>query len=139
MATPLTLYVPIKQDTASQAAAQFAYQNFVPSVKAGLDASNIVHYARLSLIPNTSGPGTLALLLDTVFDGAMNTYLDYFWKNEGTRKAFQGIAAIALNPPKAPVTDPTGFENFINANNLNKKATDLYQVYTLTVKQILGN
>ena len=33
----------------------------------------------------------------------------------------------------------TGFENFIDANNLNKKATDLYQAYTLTVKQIVGS
>jgi hypothetical protein len=139
MATPLTHYVPIKQDAISQAAAQYAQQNFVPSVKAGLDASGIVHYARLSLIPNPSGSGTLAILLDTVFDGAMNPYLDYFWQNDGTKKAFQGIAAIALTPPEPPVTDQTGFENFIDANNLNKKATDLYQAYTLTVKQIVGS
>ncbi|MCB2407476.1 hypothetical protein [Hymenobacter lucidus] len=139
MATPLTLYVPIKQDQLSQAAAAYAQENFVQNVKAGLDASGIVHYARLSLIPNPSGSGTLGILLDTVFDGPMNPYLDYFWQNDGTKTAFQGIAAIALHAPEPPVTDQTGFENFIDKNNLNKKATDLYQAYALTVEMIVGS
>jgi hypothetical protein len=135
MANPLTLYVPIKQDSISQAAAGLAYQNFVSGVQAGLDKSAIVHYARLSLIPNPSGEGTLAILLDTVFDGPMNPYLQYFWQTDGTRQAFQGIAAIALTPPSPPVTDLTGFQNFINNNNLSQPA-DLYQAYPQGVAQI---
>lgn len=137
MANPLTLYVPIKQDPITQAAAQAAAADFVQSVKAGLDASGIVHYARLALIPNLTGKGIQAILLVTTFDGPMNPYLQFFWNNPGTQKAFAGIAAIALNPPKPPVTNVTGFENFINKNNLNQPA-DLYQAYTQTVKQILS-
>ncbi len=135
MATPLTLYVPIKQDPISQAAAQLAKKNFVAGVQAGLDNSQIVHYARLSLIPNPTGSGTLALLLDTVFDGPMNPYLQYFWDTDGTRQAFQGIAAIALHPPSPPVTDPNGFMNFINSNNLNEP-DELYEAYPQSVEQI---
>jgi hypothetical protein len=137
MANPLTLYVPIRQDPFTQAAAKAAAADFVQSVKAGLDASGIVHYARLALIPNLTGKGIQAILLVTTFDGPMNPYLQFFWNNPGTQQAFAGIAAIALNPPKPPVTNVTGFENFINKNNLNQPA-DLYQAYPQTVKQILS-
>ncbi|WP_316839477.1 hypothetical protein [Pedobacter gandavensis] len=142
MANPLTLFVPIKQDFISQAAAQLAYNNFVSSVQAGLDESGIVHYARVALIPNASGEGTYAILLITTFDGPMNPYLAFFWKNPSTQAAFSGIAKIALNPPSPPVTDLTGFENFINENNLNVSASpgvnsDLYQAYPQTVREIV--
>jgi hypothetical protein len=137
MANPLTLYVPIKQDLLSQGAAKAAAATFVKSVQTGLDASGIVHYARLALIPNPTGKGILAILLVTTFDGPMNPYLQFFWNNPGTQKAFAGIAALALNPPKPPVTNVTGFENFINKNNLNQPK-DLYQAYPQTVKQILS-
>jgi hypothetical protein len=137
MANPLTLYVPIKQDPITQALAKATAGNFVQSVQAGLDASGIVHYARLALIPNPTGTGIQAILLVTTFDGPMNPYLQFFWNNPGTQKAFAGIAAIALKPPKPPVTNVTGFENFINKNNLNQPK-DLYQAYPQTVKQILG-
>jgi hypothetical protein len=137
MANPLTLYVPIKQDPLTQAAAKAAAADFVQSVKSGLDASGIVHYARLALIPNLTGKGIQAILLVTTFDGPMNPYLQFFWNNPGTQKAFAGIAAIALTPPKPPVTNVTGFENFINKNNLNQPG-DLYQAYPQTVKQILS-
>jgi hypothetical protein len=137
MANPLTLYVPIRQDALTQAAAKAAAADFVQSVKAGLDASNIVHYARVALIPNLSGKGIQAIVLITTFDGPMNPYLQFFWNNPGTQKAFAGIAAIALNPPKPPVTNVTGFENFINKNNLNQPQ-DLYQAYPQTVEQIKG-
>ena len=135
MANPLTLYIPIKQDPISQAGAQLAYDNFVPSVQSGLDQSEIVHYARLALIPNTNGSGTLAICLITTFDGPMNPYLDFFWNNGALAKTFQGVADIALNPPDPPVTTQTGFENFINNNNLNQPG-DLYNAYTATVRQI---
>src|SRR5205085_12638871 len=109
MANPLTLYVPIKQDAATQAAAKLAAAGFVNSVKAGLDAAEIVHYARLALIPNLSGSGIQAILLVTTFDGPMNPYLQFFWKDPGTQKAFAGVAALALHPPQPPVTDLNGF------------------------------
>jgi hypothetical protein len=135
MANPLTLYVPIKQDAISQAGAQLAYSTFVKSVQPGLDASNIVHYARLALIPNASGEGTNAILLITTFDGPMNPYLKFFWESENVKKAFDGIAAIALDPPDPPVTTLNGFQNFINENNLNQPG-DLYEAYPQTVDEI---
>jgi hypothetical protein len=137
MANPLTLYIPIKQDPITQAVAQAAYDTFVDSVKKGLDDSHIVHYARLALIPNTNAPGILAVCLITTFDGPMIPYLDFFWGNEATFKAFKAISDIALDPPNPPVTstDQTGFENFITNNNLNKPG-DLYQAYTHSVRWI---
>ena len=135
MANPLSMYVPIKQDAQSQAiAAQLATQ-FVANVQATLDQSQIVHYAKMVLIPNPSGEGTLALLLSTEFDGSMNSYLKFFWNNGSTQQAFAGLAALALVPPDPPVTDLTGFEAFVNATNLSQPA-DLYQAYTKTVRQI---
>ena len=137
MANPLTLYVPVSQNPLIQAKLPELAAGFVDSVKEGLNASKIVHYARLALIPNLSGNGIQAICLITTFDGPMNPYLQFFWKNPSTQKAFAGIAAIALNPPKPPVKDLNGFENFINKNNLNQPG-DLYQAYTQTVKQITG-
>ncbi len=135
MTNPLTLYVPIKQGEIYWEIAEKAHENFIAGVKEGLDESNIVHYARLSLIPNASGEGIYAVILSTVFDGPMNPYLKFFWDNPGTQRAFAGIAAIALTPPNPPVVDLTGFENFIDANNLNQ-AGDMYSAYTQTVKEI---
>lgn len=135
MTNPLTLYVPIKQGEAYWEIAKKAHENFIAGVKEGLDESNIVHYARLSLIPNASGEGIYAVILSTEFDGPMNPYLKFFWDNPGTQRAFAGIAAIALTPPNPPVVDLTGFENFIDANNLNQ-AGDMYSAYTQTVKEI---
>jgi len=137
MATPLTMYVPIKQDPLTQAGAKLAASQFLNAVSAGLDGSKIVHYARLALIPNLDGKGIQAILLITTFDGPMNPYLKFFWDNEGTKKAFAGVAAIALNPPNPAVTDLLGFEKFINSTNINKPE-DLYQAYTDTVEQIIG-
>jgi len=136
MANPLTLYVPVSQNPVIQQQLPALAAGFVQSVKAGLDASKIVHYARLALIPNLSGKGIQAICLITTFDKAMNPYLEFFWKNKSTRTAFAGIAAIALNPPKPPVGDSlTAFENFINSNNLNQPK-DLYQAYPQLVAQI---
>lgn len=136
MANPLALYVPIKQDADSQAAAQQAGSTFVSAVKAGLDDSQIVHFALLSSIPNPSGEGTLAIMLHTSFDNSMDSYLKFFWNNPDTQAAFASLAALALQPPDPPVTDLTGFENFINENNLATDPSALYGAYTKSVKQI---
>jgi len=137
MANPLTLYVAIKQDPITQAAAKVAHDNFVAGVQKGLDASKIVHYARLALVPNSNGQGYAGILLVTTFDGPMNPYLKFFWDAGGVQQAILGVAALALNPPNPPVTDLTSFENFINNNNLNPGG-DLYGAYPQTVKQILA-
>jgi hypothetical protein len=137
MANPLTLYIPIKQDPATQLAAQTAHNNFVAGVQAGLDGSHIVHYARLALIPNPGGTGILAICLITTFDGPMNPYLKFFWNNGALQAVFTAVANLALTAPSPPVTDLTGFENFINNNNLNNPG-DLYNAYDQTVRQIQG-
>lgn len=134
--TPLTLYLPIKQDAATQAAATELQQTFSQKVKDGLDATHILHYARMALIPNADGQGTLAVLLVTTFDGAMNPYLEVFWTSPSVQEAFLGLISISLNPPTYPVDSLNGFEQFINANNLNPNPADLYCGYPQTVKQI---
>lgn len=136
MANPLSLYVPIKQDFLSQAAAKAAYQTFVAQVKPGLDKVKIVHYARLILIPNANDKSTThAVLLITTFDGPMNPYLKFFWNTPGFRNTFKGFADLAATQPSPPVTDLTSFELFINNNNLSKPR-DLYAAYPQTIVQI---
>jgi hypothetical protein len=137
MATPLSLYIPIRQDAETQAAAQESYAGFVAQITPGLDEAQIVHYARLILVPNLDGKGILAVLLITTFDGPMNPYLKFFWSQPGFQAVFAGFAAMALTPPDPPVTDLTSFETFIDSNNLSKPA-DLYQIYPQTVLQILA-
>jgi hypothetical protein len=136
MANPLTLYIPIRQDPTSQAeAAKFA-EELIPNAQEQLDASGIVHYARVAQIPNVpKGTGILALCLITTFDGPMNPYLKFFWNDGTLQGVFKTLAEFALNPPNPPVTDLTSFEIFINSNNLNQPA-DLYNAYPQTVQQI---
>ncbi|PZF71876.1 hypothetical protein [Taibaiella soli] len=147
MASPLTMYVQIKQDAVSQELAEKAVANFTQGVQAGLDAAEIVHYATLALVPNpattpgTPASGYMGLLLMTDFDLAMNPYLETFWNaGGGIKTAIQGIALIAYNPVP-PINTLTDFQNFINSVNLTPAPTsgnwtNFYQAYNLTVKQI---
>ena len=135
MANPLTLYIPIKQDQTTQEAARAAYDDFAIRHRADLDRFEDVHYARFVLIPNPGKPGILAICVMTTFDGPMNPYLKFFWDDETLRGLFGGIAAMALDPPDPAITTFTGFENFINNNNLSI-GKDLYQAYDHTVRQI---
>ncbi|MES2518485.1 MAG: hypothetical protein V4585_10280 [Bacteroidota bacterium] len=138
MATPLSLYVPIKQDAASQQVAQNLYDGFVATITPILTQIQIVHYARLVLIPNTDGTGIDAIMLVTTFDGAMNPYLSTFWNGGDSFHTFVNtVAAIALDPPQLPINTLSSFENFINSNNLSQPA-DLYQAYNDTVIQVLA-
>jgi hypothetical protein len=138
MATPLSLYIPIKQDAPSQAIAQNLYTGFVATITPILTRISMVHYARLVLVPNESGTGTDAVMLITTFDGAMNPYLSTFWNQGDSFHTFvNAIAAIALNPPALPILTLSAFENFINSNNLSQPS-DLYQAYADTVPQILA-
>ena len=136
MANPLTLYVPIKQDPDIQKAAQAAHDHFVSLHTEQLDRFQDVHYARLVLIPNPGGSGILALCVITTFDHGMIPYLRFFWDDPALRVLFQGIAAMALNPPVPPIADFDGFVNFINDNNLSNGPNDLYQSYGWTVQKI---
>src|ERR1044071_522229 len=147
MASPLTMYVQIKQDAVSQSLAEKAVANFTQGVQAGLDATEIVHYATLALVPNPSATpgapakGYLGLLLMTDFDLAMNPYLEVFWNaGGGIKTAIQAIAVIAYNPVP-PIETLVKFQNFINSVNLTPAPsggnwTNFYQAYNLTVKQI---
>lgn len=150
MASPLTLYLQIKQDSDSQNAAIGALANFRAGVQAGLDATQIVHYATFALVPNPSitpgkkEPGYLGVLLMTDFDLAMNPYLEVFWNagGIGIKQAIQGLAMISFNPV-APINTLTEFQNFINSNNLTPAPStappvfaNFYQAYSKSVKQI---
>lgn len=150
MASPLTLYVQIKQDKDTQNAAIDTVATFTQGVQKNLDIIQIVHYATLTLIPNPSttpgesATGYLGVLLMTDFDLAMNPYLATFWNdpNSGIKKAVQGVATLAYNPVP-PINTLTDFENFVNANNLTPAPettvwTNYYQAYPQSVKQILG-
>ncbi len=153
MASPLTMYVQIKQDAQTQQLAESTVATFTQGVQKNLDTIQIVHYATLTLVPNPSitpggtATGYLAVLLMTDFDLAMNPYLATFWNDptSGIKAAVQGIAALAYNPV-SPITTLTDFENFVNASNLTPAPTSVppvwtnyYQAYPQTVKQIVGN
>jgi hypothetical protein len=138
MATPLTLYIPIKQDFLSQAAAHELYKDFTSIVDGILSRIEIVHYARLIMIPNPTGDKTNAIMLITAFDGAMTPYLSTFWDSGFAFKALlNAIAAIAVTHPPLPITSEAVFANFITDNNLSQPA-DLYQAYGDTVVQVLA-
>ncbi|MDE5462202.1 hypothetical protein [Bradyrhizobium sp. CSS354] len=134
MANPLTLYIPIKQDQTTQDAAQAARKHFVSTYTPALDHFGKVHYARFVLIPNHAVPGKiLAICVMTSFDGPTNPYLTDFWNDPALREVFAGLAKMAL--ADTSITDYTGFENFINENNLSEIG-ELYQAYKYTVVQI---
>jgi hypothetical protein len=136
MATPLTLYIPIKQDFVSQLAAKALYKDFSNIVTGILTEIQIVHYARLILIPNADGDGINAITLITAFDGAMDPYLSTFWNSGlGFKALLNAIAAIALVHPPLPITDESVFANFITSNNLSQP-DDLFEAYNDTVIQI---
>jgi hypothetical protein len=136
MANPLTLYVLIKQDQATQEMARSVYENFAVRNREPLNRFEQVHYARFVLIPNPGvspdQAGILAICVITTFDGPMNPYLKFFW--DDLRQMFDGITEMALHPG-APITNFTEFVNFINDHNLSVPI-DLYQAYDYTVKQI---
>jgi hypothetical protein len=144
VANPLTMYVPILQTEEAQANAEKIYKYFNnPTTKKDLDKMAIVHYARIALVPNANGVGTLGVLVITEFDGNMNSYLQAFWDapGGGVKLAFIGLATLALHPPKG--FDPkhpekityTIFSNFIMSHNLSEPQ-DLYYAYNESVKRI---
>jgi hypothetical protein len=148
MASPLTMYVQIKQEAFYQELAEGAVKKFAAGVKAGLDATGIVHYATLALVPNMpeepgkAPVGYAGILLMTNFDLAMDPYLETFWDatGGGIKTALQGIAAIAYNPAP-PIENVNDFVNFINKANLTPAPEDgnwlnFYQAYGFTVAQI---
>lgn len=138
MATPLTLYIPIKQDLISQIAAKALYKDFSNIVTDILTEIQIVHYARLILIPNANGDGINAITLITAFDGAMAPYLSTFWDSGlGFKSLVNAIAAISLTHPPLPIVTESVFANFITSNNLSQP-DDLYEAYADTVVQILA-
>jgi hypothetical protein len=136
MANPLSMYVPIDQDPQIQEKVADLAKHFVDFVKEGLTDSQIVHYAKLVLIPNPPDKGgTQAILLSTEFDEGMRQYLRVFWEQPGINMAIQGIANIAAEgyKPDPPITDLDSFQNYIESVNLE---ANLYEAYPDTVKQI---
>lgn len=138
------MYVPIYQTEEAQSTAKLIYENFNnPVTKASLDTMAIVHYARIALVPNTSGTGTAGILVITEFDGNMDTYLQAFYKNSDTIKAaFIALIQLWVNKPAGFPTNPDDitydiFSGFINDRNVSR-SEDLYYAYPQSVKQIVA-
>ncbi|HWW61977.1 MAG TPA: hypothetical protein VN181_11460 [Thermoanaerobaculia bacterium] len=132
MAKPLALYVPIKPE--KQKDAQDICDNFVDVAGPGLSKIGLVHYALVFLIPTADKKLIDAIVLVTSFDGDMETYLDKFWKDDGTKFAFQVLAGLSREEvPNVKTFD--GFQRFIVKNN---RANDLklYNAYRYTVADI---
>jgi transcriptional regulator with PAS, ATPase and Fis domain len=111
MTNPLALYVPIKQDSFTQATAQAAYEGFVSGDKPGQDEVQMVHHVQMELVPNLSGMGIQAIVLISSRDAAMDPQIGLCWKDPSTQRAFAGLAALALNPALPSAAKLNGFEN----------------------------
>jgi hypothetical protein len=134
---PLTLYIAVKQDATTQTSVQSLLDGFNGQGKLITDDDNLLHFVRFAGIPNAPGTtGNAGILLSTVFDGAMNPYLDFFYALPDIKALFAGIYDIATVPPASP-NNLTNFENFINLNNLTQP-DDLFYAYTATVAQIVA-
>jgi len=147
MANPLTLYVPIKQDTDTQNKAKAIYALFMQSVGAGLNKTGNVHYARLAIMhvkPFDTTTPIQAILLITEFDKDMETYLDVFWSDGvGIKEAFMALYGLMLDEYKDPKdpTDPAKFDfglfvKFIKGKNLTNDITQNYSAYPQLVTEI---
>ncbi len=132
MANPLALYVRI--DPGKQKAAQDICNAFADIAGGGLSKIGLVHYAIVVPIPGADGTGVDAIMLVTSFDGDMEPYLDRFWKDDGTKFAFQTLAGLSRDPVD-DVTTFEGFQRFVVENNLARKLK-LYNAYPYTVADI---
>lgn len=130
--TPLTLFVPLKQDAASQTTAKSIAAGFVPGTI--LPSNETLHFLRVTLIPNPGGTGASGLLLATIFDGAMDPYLSFFWNRPNFQTQWAALCTVMVNPPADPTSFPE-FETYINANNLNTQG-QLSFGYTASAAQI---
>ncbi|NNE13944.1 MAG: hypothetical protein HKN51_03140 [Saprospiraceae bacterium] len=143
MASPLTFYLPIKQDKESQAAVEENIKNFAAFVKESLDETQIVHYATVALIPNPPpAKGNFAILLLTNFDKAMEPYLTVFWNTPKVRELTVKLVDIALYPPEGEIKTVQDYIKFLTSNNLTPQTgptwTNFYEAYPNTVSQIIG-
>ena len=147
MANPLTLFVPIKPDDATQKSARDIYQLFPLLVGPGLNKTANVHYARLVLLhesPFDEKTPVHAIILITEFDKDMETYLDVFWKNGvGIKDAFIALYGLMVDELKDPddPKDPKDFDfplfvKFISDKNLSKDTTKNYSAYPQLVTEI---
>jgi hypothetical protein len=135
MPNPLTFYIPVKQDSETQAMVSALGQGFSPSANQALFSSQIVHYARIVAVPNPDGKGAQAIMVITEFDNAMAPYVKFFFDEPDINKAFTGIAMAAVNPPRLPL-ELNDFTSWVIKNNLTNDANTLFSAYPQTVKQI---
>lgn len=140
MAYPITLHLQVKDDVTSQAQAEsLRYFLANSQVRQALDDSGIVQFMRVLLVPLsrvTQGiEGVFAVQVIIVYDGELDTLLDYFWNSAPIQPLFRTISDVA----KRPAADPWNMQNFkqfVKDNNLNPKARELRKAYNLTVQQI---
>jgi hypothetical protein len=140
--TPLTLWIPLKQDAASQAAAAAAVQPFATGIV--LSPSDTTHFFRVITIPNNNSVGLQGIVVATIFDGTdINAYCATLWNWTSTAPGINFQATwtqfcnVMLNPPANPAT-LAAFQTYTNANLLSKQS-DLSYGYVASVQQITTN
>ena len=132
---PLTLYVAVKQDEATQGAVGLLLGSHN---KGGLLPATILHFVRLVGVPNTGvagNKGYAGIMLITTFDTPMSPYLQFFWKQDAVREGFKAIYAIAQTPPASPPEYDVFYE-YITKNNLSP-ADSLFYAYTAPATAIV--
>ncbi len=130
---PLTLWIPVKQDDATQEKVKAL---LAPLMIGRLitNAANLVHYARAVGVPNQTG-GNLGVLIIAEFDGPIEPFLAHFYKQPEIKQAFDEIYNIALTPPQAP-NSAENFEQYVMANNL-AEITSISYAYRATAAEIV--
>jgi len=130
--SPLSLFMPLKQDKNSQNAAAAVVKAFRPGVI--IPPTETLHFLRVILIPNNNSQGSAGIMIATIFDGPMNPYLSLFWNRPNFQQQWASLCGIITNPPSS-TTSFTDFQNYVNANNLNLQP-DLSFGYTASAAQI---
>jgi hypothetical protein len=133
----LTLYLPLKQDSASQSQATAIVNQFRPGVI--LDPSTKTHFFRVVSIPLNQS-NLAGIVISCIFDGVdLNAYLATLWnltiKGVPFQTAWAGLFTIISNPP-ASATSLTDFQTYAAANNLNTQS-DLSYGYEATTADII--
>jgi len=148
MASPLTLYVQLKQDAATQIAAKRAVDTFRETVEDQFDELGVVHFASMMLIPNPENEngksiGNLAILVKTDYDGTLNEYIGGFWESPNIRQTIVAVQGLALYPGPE-IESQVDLENYVNEYNLSPPPADqvytnFYEAHSYSVKALLDD
>jgi hypothetical protein len=140
--TPLTLWLPIKQDAASQSTAASLVAAFKPG-KILTPVEN-THFFRVISIPNNDGNGLQGIVIASIFDGTdYNAYLAILWgwtaANFDFKSYWPQFCSVMTNPP-ADTTSLAGLQAYAaDKDNMLSKQSDLSYGYTASAREIAWN